>query len=169
MAWARVRGVLRGVAGFSCKAPWWAELTPWGVAGLRTESLEGAGAQLGKKMAKTTMPSTICWASTPSSHSPFSPFFPFMRSEGLVGCRGQKAFTEKVKLQSDLKDSSKATFPLEVDKVGTSVEILYFWSIFYKLPFQSSLFSSISLNSAQLFVFVIFALRFTSISWYIWG
>lgn len=136
MAWAGVRDVLWGVAGSSWKAPWWAELTPWGVAGLRTESLEGAGAQLGKKITKTMMPSTICWMAPPSSHSPFSPFFSFMRSEGFVGCRGQKAFTEKVKLQSDLKDSSKATFPFEVNRVGTSVEILYFWLIFISCLFS---------------------------------
>ena len=63
-----------------------------------------------------------------------------MRSEGFVGCRGQKAFTEKVKLQSDLKDSSKVTFPFEVNRVGTSVEILYFWLIFITTtPSQGSM------------------------------
>lgn len=89
-----------------------------------------------EKDHKTMKPSTICWMAPPSSHSPFSPFFSFMRSEGFVGCRGQKAFTEKVKLQSDLKDSSKVTFPFEVNRVGTSVEILYFWLIFISCLFS---------------------------------
>lgn len=96
----------------------------------------------------------------PSSHSPFSPFFSFMRSEGFVGCRGQKAFTEKVKLQSDLKESH---ISFQSQQGGDQCGNIVFLVGFYKLPVQSSLFSFISTNTAQLLLVVIFALRFTSV------
>lgn len=82
----------------------------------------------------------------------------------FMGCSGQKGFTE-VGLQSDLKDSHKATFQSQQgwDQCGNIV----FWA-FYKLPFQSAFFPSVSMNNSDwLFLVVIFALRFTSISKYI--
>lgn len=92
-----------------------------------------AGAQLGGRWQKH-------WCPPPSAGCPpplsILSLLSFTGSEGLVGCRGQKAFTEKVKLQSGLKDSSRATFPLELDRVGTSVEILYFWLIFITCLFS---------------------------------
>ena len=132
--------------------------------GLRTQNLEGAGTQLRKKMAKTMIPITTCRTSPPSLPLSFSPFFPFMGSEIFIGCSGQKGFTE-VGLQSDLKDSHNTTFQSQQgwDQCGNIVFLA-----FYKLPFQSSFFPSVSMNNSDwLFLVVIFALRFTYISKYI--
>ena len=99
------------------------------MAGLRPESLELLGRSWGEDGKNSDALHRLLGVSILSLLS-------FTGSEGLVGCRGQKAFTEKVKLQSGLKDSSRATFPLELDRVGTSVEILYFWLIFITCLFS---------------------------------
>lgn len=80
-----------------------------------------------------------------------------------MGCSGQKGFTE-VGLQSDLKDSHKATFQSQQgwDQCGNIVFLAFYKS------FSVCFFPSVSMNNSDwLFLVVIFALRFTSISKYI--
>lgn len=70
-----------------------------------------------------------------------------------MGCGDRKAFTEELRVKSNLKNSLKGIFPFKVNRVGTRSGNIVFLVAFYKLHLQSSLFSSIIMNNSDVALF----------------